>query len=428
MPAASAGTAQLTEKSLRYPGWRVALAASGCVFVSFSSLLVYTFSVFLKPLTAEFGWPRQAASLAFGIAAMTVAVCSPPLGLLLDRYAARRIILPCITVFGCAFASLSLMTRHLWHLYAVFFVLGIVGNGTAQLAYSRALTTWFHERRGAAFAVLLTGSTIGAVVLPPVAQALIEATGWRSAAAILGGMSLAIGWPLGLRVKERTGNVMVRERAASGASAAEGLRSRIFWIVATALFCSSISQNGAITHLSALLTDRGITPGAAALAASAMGGAALIGRLLTGWLLDRFFAPRVAVVLLLIAALGALLLSGARSAAMGTVGASLIGLGMGGEADVTPYLFARYFGLRSFSTLYSLTWTAYAIAGAIGPVIMGKAFDATGSYQALLAQLAAVTAGAAALMLFLPRYANARTYGEPGRTEAASVTASDLAQ
>ena len=81
---------------------------------------------------------------------------------------------------------------------------------------------------------------------------------------------------------------------------------------------------------------------------------------------------------------------------------------MGGEADITPYLLAKYFGLRSFSTLYGLTWTAYAIAGAIGPVIMGRAFDATGSYQALLTQLAALTAGSAALMLLLPRYANAQ--------------------
>jgi cyanate permease len=89
---------------------------------------------------------------------------------------------------------------------------------------------------------------------------------------------------------------------------------------------------------------------------------------------------------------------------MGMAGAALIGFGMGGEADVTPYLVAKYFGLRAFSTLYALTWTAYAIAGAIGPVIMGKAFDVTHSYQTLLSQLALLTLAAAALMLFLPRY------------------------
>jgi predicted MFS family arabinose efflux permease len=298
----------LNEHSFRYAGWRVALAASGCVFVSFASLLVFTFSVFLKPWTGEFGWSRESTSLAFAIAAMTVALCSPPLGLPLDRYPARRILLPCITIFGCAFASLSLMTPHIWHLYAVFFVLGIVGNGTAQLASSRAVTTWFHERRGVALAVLMTGGSIGVMIWPPLTQALIDAFGWRTAAAVLGAIVLAIGVPLGIHVKERGGAVVAREHSASGASVAEGLRSRVFWVVVIVLFCGSFSQNGAITHLSAMLTDRGVSASGAALAASSMGATAVIARMTTGWLLDRFFAPRVAMILLLIAALGALIL------------------------------------------------------------------------------------------------------------------------
>jgi hypothetical protein len=81
---------------------------------------------------------------------------------------------------------------------------------------------------------------------------------------------------------------------------------------------------------------------------------------------------------------------------------------MGGEGDVTPYLLSRYFGLRSFSTLYGLTWTAYAVAGGIGPVLMGQAFDVTGSYEALLVRLAVATLGVAGLMLLLPAYDSAR--------------------
>lgn len=395
----------LNEHRFRYPGWAVTLAASGCVFVSFASLLVYTFGVFLKPLAQEFRWSRQSASAAFGVAAMAVAACSPAIGWLLDRYPARRIVMPCITIFGLAFASLSLMTGHLWHLYAVFLVLGIVGNGTAQLAYSRAITTWFLDRRGTAFAVLMAGGAVGAIVWPPITEALIQAAGWRTAATILGAAVLAIGWPLGWRVKERAAHQETRREPEDGSTVAEGLRSYIFWIIVVVLFCASISQNGAITHLAALLTDRGIPASGAALAASAMGGAILAGRLSTGWLLDRFFAPRVAFLLLAIAAFGAFLLADARTLPMGTAGAALIGFGMGGEGDVTPYLLSKYFGLRAFSTLYALTWTAYAIAGAIGPVIMGKAFDATGSYQLLLVQMAAVTAAAALMMLLLPRYA-----------------------
>ena len=182
------------------------------------------------------------------------------------------------------------------------------------------------------------------------------------------------------------------------------MRSRIFWIIIAELFLISISQNGAITHLSALLTDRGIAPENAAFAVSAMGGAILAGRLITGWLLDRFFAPRVAVCLFALSALGTFLLAGAHSLALGIGSAALIGFGMGGEGDVTPYLLSRYFGVRSFSTLYGFTWTAYAIAGAAGPIIMGRAFDATGSYRTLLLQLAVATLAAASLLLLLPRY------------------------
>jgi MFS family permease len=138
-----------------------------------------------------------------------------------------------------------------------------------------------------------------------------------------------------------------------------------------------------------------------------MGAASLAGRVVTGWLLDRFFAPRVAFCLLSVAALGTLLLSGAQSLTIGTTAAVLIGFGMGAEADVTPYMLTRYFGLRSFATLYGFTWTAYAIAGAIGPVLMGRAFDATGSYEALLVQLAIGTFLIAALMLLMPAYARA---------------------
>ena len=80
---------------------------------------------------------------------------------------------------------------------------------------------------------------------------------------------------------------------------------------------------------------------------------------------------------------------------------------MGAEADITPYLLSRYFGLRSFAMLYGFTWTAYAVAGAIGPILMGRVFDATGSYETLLRILGAITFGAAALMAFQPAYKTA---------------------
>ncbi len=391
------------EDDWRYDGWRVAAASAVGVFVSFASVLVFTFGVFLKPLVEAFGWSREAASSAFGIAALTVAACSPGLGYLLDHYPPRRVIVPCLTVFGLAFASLGLLTGSLWHLFAVFLVLGIVGNGTAQMAYSRAVSSWFERRRGLALAVLMSGSAVGAMVLPPLAQGLVGAMGWRRAYFVIGAAVLAIGLPVAaLVVRERPSTTPHRRGAEAGASLAEGLSSRVFWILVIVLFCSSVAQNGAIAHLSALLTDRGVSAAGGAFALAAMGGASLVGRLAAGVLLDRFTASRVAFGLLAAAAAGTFVLSTAASLSAGVLGAVLIGFGMGGEGDVTPYLLARHFGLRAFARLYSLTWTAYACAGAVGPVLMGRAFDLTGTYEQLLRVLAGVTLGTAVLMLAVP--------------------------
>jgi MFS family permease len=245
------------ESAFAYPGWRVALASGAGVLVSFGSLLVYTFGIFLKPLTEEFGWSRQAAALSFGIAAMTLAACSPPLGYLLDRVGARRVILPCMIVFGCAFASLALLTGHLWQLYAIFAILGAVGNGNAHLAYTRAVSTWFDRRRGMALALVMTGGAVGSIVLPPAAQSLIQGLGWRGAFGVLGGLVLAVGLPVVVPlVRERPGVDRGSRVATEGASVAQAMRSRAFWILIVVLFSFSIGQNGALTHFSALLTDR----------------------------------------------------------------------------------------------------------------------------------------------------------------------------
>src|SRR5215471_2761010 len=99
----------LTEFSPRYYGWRVVLAASFGVMAGFGSLFVYTFSIFVKPLAAEFGWSREGISGGFAIAAVTLGLISPLLGRWIDRFGPRRVILPCMTIYICAFASLSLL-------------------------------------------------------------------------------------------------------------------------------------------------------------------------------------------------------------------------------------------------------------------------------------------------------------------------------
>jgi MFS family permease len=398
-----------SESQLSYPGWRVTIASFFGVMAGFGSILIYSFGIFLKPLQAEFGWPRETLGTAFACASFTLGLCSPPLGHLVDRYGPKRVILACVTVFGCALGSLAFLTPHRAHLFAVFVVIGAVGNGTAQMGYARAVSTWFHRHRGLALGVMMAGSAGGAILVPVICQSLISAYGWRVTYAILGILALTLGLPLaGFFVYERPGTRDIRGKAMqTGAGVPEALRHRAFWIIAATLFLAAMSTTGTVTHLAALLNDRGISPRQASYALSALGAASLCGRLATGWMLDRFFGARVGMALLFLNALALWMLATAKTAPAGIAAAALMGFSMGGESDVTPYLLARYFGLRSLATLYGFTWTAYAISAAAGSILLGRAFDQTGSYQSLLVELAALMLLAGLLMAALPRYGTA---------------------
>jgi MFS family permease len=407
----------MMERSLTYAGWRVTLAAFVGVMVSFAALVPYTFSLYLAPLQAEFGWKREAISRAFAIAALTVAACSPTIGSLLDRIAPRRVILPCIIVFACGIASLSLLRGNIAQFYGTYLVIGIVGNGTAQLAYSRAVLTWFEQRRGLALAVVLTGSGTGSILLPVIAQHVMTAHGWRASYVALGAIAL-LGFPLtALLVRNRPAAVAVK-RAEVPVRIGGVLRSYVFWLIALPVMLGAFSMNAAIAHLSALLTDHAIAASGAVLALSMLGVSGIVGRLITGYLLDRLFAPLVSLGVLLISGLGIVTIAFATTTAGGIFGAFLMGFGAGSEADVVPYLIAKYFGRARFSTLYGLSWTAYAIGGATGPVVMGHAFDKAGSYQPVTVLLfAAPLLFAALLQLLFPKYPTAAVDG----MEASSV-------
>ncbi|HSY35435.1 MAG TPA: MFS transporter [Acidobacteriaceae bacterium] len=392
------------ESSIQYTGWHVAAAAFIGVMVSFAPIVPYTFSLFLNPLHAAFGWHREAISGTFALAAITVAVVSPGIGVLLDRFPPRRIILPSIVIFALALASLSRLGPSIQRFYLTYFILGLVANGTAQFAYTRTILTWFSRRRGLAVALILTGSGVGSIVIPPLTQWVIDHHGWRDAYLMLGGIAL-LGMPLtALLVRNRPITQREDEGLLSGVTVAAALRTAPFWILASIIMLSAFGENGLVTNLAAMLTEHGVTVQAAALALSVRGGAGILGRLCTGFLIDRFPAQRIQTAILLISAAGTFLLAFSGTSVMALVGAALLGIGLGSEADVAPYLLARYFGRKHFSVLYGLTWTAYAIGGATGPMVVGHFYDRAGSYQPrCIVGLGFTTLLAVAISLFLRR-------------------------
>jgi predicted MFS family arabinose efflux permease len=254
--------------------------------------------------------------------------------------------------------------------------------------------------------MVLTGSGVGSILIPPIVQWTIWHRGWRSAYLLLGAIAL-LGLPLTtLLVRNRPDSVIVHEDHLSvgGSTVSAALRSGSFWILACIIMLSAFSENGLVTNLAAILTEHRISVQSAALALSVRGGAGIIGRLYVGFLLDRFSPQRIQTFVLLLSAVGTLILAFAGTSPVALMGATVLGVGLGSEADVVPYLLAHYFGRRHFSVLYGLTWTAYAIGGATGPMAIGHWYDQAGFYHPrFIVYLACVAFVAVAVSLFLRR-------------------------
>src|SRR5882672_1580428 len=399
-------------------GWWVVMTAGLGLGLGYAPIIVYSFGIFLKPLLQEFHSSRGNISLAFTLANLAQAMISPLVGRWADRFGARRVILLGSAFFASMlFLSLALSTS-LWQLYLFYVLLGIAGIGASPLPYGKVIANWFDRRRGLALGLTMFGLGAGAIIMPALAQGLIATFGWRGAYAAMGLPVLAVCVPVvSLLLKETPGTIGCLPDGAIAAQPPITKRPNVdgmvwqdarhgytFWTMVSAFFLVGVSVHGCVVHLVPMLTDRGVSPHRAALTSSLLGGALLIGRVVTGYLLDRIFAPRVAMIFFSGAAAGiALLLSGAASCAP-FLAALLIGLGMGAEADIIAYLTSRYFGLRAFGEIYGYAFAAYVLAGALGPWLMGLGFDHTGSYSPVLVGFLVATLGATLVMLKLGPY------------------------
>jgi len=392
----------------------------------------FSFSVFFKPLSQEFNWSRAEISLGFSLSLLVLSAALPIVGRLVDRFGARKIILPAALLFGLGLASFYFLTPNLWHFYAIYIFLGIVGSGTAAVPYYKVISHWFDKRRGLALGLTMGGAGIGFFVMPSLSYALIATVGWRMAYVLIGLTVIVVTVPVvGLFLKERPqmmgllpdgalirhGDLETQQPVGSGIMGREAWRAPTFWVMCTALFLVSVSLNGCLIHLVPLLTDRGISAQSAALAASLLGGATLLGRVGTGFLLDRFFATNVAVCFFGVAALGILMLWAGFAGPLPFVAAALLGVGIGAEGDIMPYLVGRYFGLLAFGEIYAYVLAAYTLGAVVGPLLMGVGFDSTGSYYSVLAPFLAVTLAGALLMTRLGPYRTWKATVEPAIDE-----------
>jgi sugar phosphate permease len=401
-----------------FRGWSIVAAAFVAQTCSVAPLLVYTFGVFVKPLAEAFESNRGSIALAVSTLDIVIALGAPGAGWLVDRHGARTVIGSAIVALAACLIALAYAEPPLWHLYGLYALAGLVGVASTPITYGRVVANWFDRKRGLALGLATAGVGLGAFISPPFAQFLLDRAGWRAAYLGLAGASLVIALPavtLFLRGTPQEvgllpdgaappGQLSALGEPVAGMTVREALRTRTFWQLCGIFFCVAACVNGTISHLVPLLTDHGISGRSAALATSLFGLSSIVGRVANGYLVDRFFAPRVAAVLFGGAAGGvALLLGGGTSIAAPFV-AALLGLAVGAESDVIPFLISRYFGMRSMAELFGCAFGTYTLGNATGRYLFAVGYDATGSYRLPLVCALVLLSLAISATLTLGRY------------------------
>jgi len=294
--------------------------------------------------------------------------------------------------------------------------MALTSVGTTPLVYSKVVSLWFDRQRGLALGIALCTTGVAAVLLPSYAQAVIDRFGWRAAYVALGLLPLLVALPLiAFLLPRRDAPVSAtqpdqaggrREGAAlEGVEVKGALRDYRFWLLAFLILIGGIGLGGVVFNFVPILVDRGFTPAEAAKVFGVYGLAVVIGRLLSGWLLDRFWGPAVGLVFMVIPTFGCLILaSGLPATAPIVAAAAMLGLASGAEFDLCAYLTSRYFGRRNFATLYSLQYACFAVGAGTAPAIFGAVRDVSGSYNLAIYAGAGLFALAAVGMPFLGRY------------------------
>jgi MFS family permease len=385
-------------RSRVFYGWWVALTAAVGLVLNTATVVVFTFGIFAKAIGSEFHSGRASVSLAFTLHNLMAAICIPAAGRLVDRFGVRKVLLPFTALFALILISSSFISNAIWELYVFYVALGVVSGGAGAMPYTNVVSQWFDRRRGLALSVMMLGMGMGAIVMPSIAQRLVATFGWRHSYAIFGLAVLLVPLPVvATFLKEKPESMGLlpdgsaeAPTAARVVTGAEGLAVREAWhtrefrTLAGALFLVTASEHACFIHLPAILTDRGSTARTAAFVSSLFGVGLFLGRVGCGYLLDLFFAPRIAAFFFAGVALGAALLAISHATSLACVAALLVGLGIGAEVDIIGYLTTRYFGLRSFGEVFGWLWTVFGISGGLGAYLMGAGFDKTGSYTVAL--------------------------------------------
>ncbi|MBS7843150.1 MFS transporter [Pseudomonas fluorescens] len=397
-------------------GWRVLILALIGIGTSVSVAPLYAFGSMIVPLQEAFGWTRgeiqPAISFLFASSVISIQIT----GWLFKRYGIRPVTLVSLVALAAAYLLMTFNTGSIWQLYGGYALLAFAGLGTMQVTWTQLVNLWFDLNRGLALAIILSGTGLAALVLPPVLSWAIGQWGWRAGYWVLGLLPLLVTLPLALCWLSSAAPLVKRVAVAAGADVEAdavklpGLalrqvaRSRRFWVCNLALLLAVTAMIGMVINTVPLLRDKGLSASDAAYVFSIYGVSLVLGRVVVGYLIDRFWAPGVAFVVMLAPAFGSLIFMTQGDMQLLMLGSILVGLGAGAEMDIAAFLMARYFGMRDYARVYSLHMGIISLGSTLAPFGYAILFARTGSYSAMLIYCTLAFAVCSALLLTLGRY------------------------
>lgn len=392
-------------------GW-VMVILSSAAMVAWAPV-VYTFGVFLQPLTEEFGWERGALSGAFSFQMLLIGILSIFVGRLTDKYGPRIFVTLGGLLSSIGFLLMS-QVDSLWQVYLSWgFFMGI-GGGCFYIAIISTIPKWFAKRTGIAVGITVAGMGLGAMISPPLIQWLISVYGWQQPLIILSIAILVIIVPLaqfmrhspqrmGIRpygdVRDTIGDELPLLSAAEGTSFTQAVKTSRFWFFGLTLFFTFFSVHVIIVHIVPYAVDVGIPALAAASLLSVTAGGSVVGRLTIGLIADRVGGRVALSFCVILITLSLLWLLFSRDVWMFYVFSVIFGFGYGGMILLVTIVTAELYGLASLGMMLGIFAFYDTAGGVIGPPLAGSIFDATGSYS--LAFLISVMLGVLAIILSL---------------------------
>lgn len=400
------------EHALGYFGWKVLAGAVIGLALSPGPVALLLIGALSRGMAQQHGWTLGQIMVSLTFLNVGSILAAPFAGQLVDRLGPRAILLPCIAIMAACLLALGYAANTLTELYAISAIYGFATIGAQSLTYTKLLTSWFNVNRGLVLGIAAAGLGLGYTILPLIIVFGMGQFGPAGTTVLLAALLIVL--PLALNIFVAYPRPNADEPAAAvthtlqGATLREAAATPTFWIIAAAIFLISIIATGIVPHFNNIARDAGYHAAEAATIASIFGFATLAGRLIVGYLFDRFFAPRVACTMFALAGIGygiaACVTTLGLSWPVLASGAILMGLGFGAESDLIGYLASRYFGYRHFGAIYGTLLAIFILGVAVGPLLYGIVRDTAGSYQPILAASAILGIGAGLVMLALPRF------------------------